>query len=305
MNAEITGTSIPRQCPAYRLDAGADTYVLVNAEGAGEYGLNAMAAAIWGLCSGAYSIDEITAIVAERYPESTPAIRRDVFSTIQSFRHARTVYCSDIDATDVSLPSGFHGARVYSADPVVAAFDDFLSAAECRHLIAAAEPGLERARVAQDCRQTISAHRTNSLVKLDFAQDPILEAIGQRAADLVGLPLAHCEAPQVLSYGVGEEYKAHGDGFDLDTDNGRFFTTNGGQRLSTLLIYLNTVEAGGDTSFPCLDITARPRQGRALLFHNCYPGTVVPDPRALHQAHAVVRGGKWAMPLWIRERGVS
>jgi len=305
MQVEINDTSIPKRCPTYTLHAESDVYALVNMEGDKEYGLNGTAAAIWDLCSGRLSIREIAAVIAEQFPEVKTSIPKDVLTTVTNFRNAKTVFCTDVDGTNVSLHTEFPSGTMHSSDPIIVSFDNFLSPEECRHIIDAAGTSLERATVAANSKRTISDHRTNRLVHLKFDDDPILQSIGERAATLIGLSLSNCEPPQVLHYGIGEEYKPHGDAFDLDTENGRFFTKTGGQRLATLFIYLNTVESGGETSFPNLDITVQSIQGRAVLFYNCYRGTVVPDLRSLHHAHPIARGEKWAMPLWFRERKAS
>jgi prolyl 4-hydroxylase len=87
----------------------------------------------------------------------------------------------------------------------------------------------------------------------------------------------------------------------MASDSGRVFTHQGGQRLATFLIYLNTVTAGGETSFPEIDASMSPVRGRAVLFHNCFPGTILRDPRSDHHAMPVLEGEKWALPLWFRE----
>lgn len=41
-----------------------------------------------------------------------------------------------------------------------------------------------------------------------------------------------------------------------------------------------------------------------LCFHNCQPGSNVPDPRTLHTGTAVIKGEKWAVNKWVRERRI-
>jgi hypothetical protein len=45
---------------------------------------------------------------------------------------------------------------------------------------------------------------------------------------------------------------------------------NGGQRLATLIVYLNTVSQGGATAFKDLNMKVSPEKGKALLF---FPAT--------------------------------
>ncbi|MDB5439145.1 MAG: hypothetical protein JWM33_1572, partial [Caulobacteraceae bacterium] len=75
---------------------------------------------------------------------------------------------------------------------------------------------------------------------------------------------------------------------------------NYGQRLMTLLVYLNEAYEGGETDFPLLNFKFRGKTGEALLWRN------TTDDRELHQMslHAGLppsSGEKWVISQWIRE----
>ena len=59
------------------------------------------------------------------------------------------------------------------------------------------------------------------------------------------------ELPQVARYTDAQRYVEHYDGVDPHTDAGRAFCANGGQRVGTVLMYLNDVIEGGSTFFRC------------------------------------------------------
>ena len=61
------------------------------------------------------------------------------------------------------------------------------------------------------------------------------------------IPEENGEGMQVLHYVNGQKYEAHHDYFH-DTVNPQ--KSNGGQRVATMLMYLTTVEEGGETVFP-------------------------------------------------------
>ncbi|MEZ5661867.1 MAG: 2OG-Fe(II) oxygenase, partial [Burkholderiaceae bacterium] len=71
-------------------------------------------------------------------------------------------------------------------------------------------------------------------------------------------------------------------------------------RIATLVLYLNTVEEGGETAFPKINVAVRARQGAAAYFeyHNAQ-GQL--DPRCLHAGVPVRRGEKWIATKWLRE----
>ena len=91
----------------------------------------------------------------------------------------------------------------------------------------------------------------------------------------------------------------HFDAFDLSNEDGRRFAQNGGQRLVTVLVYLNDCAQGGQTDFPAMNIQVSPRKGTAVVF---FPATVdgYLDKRALHAALPAV-DTKYVSQVWIRQ----
>lgn len=106
--------------------------------------------------------------------------------------------------------------------------------------------------------------------------------------------------PQVARYQPDQFYLPHFDGFDMTTGPGRECVHTGGQRVATVLIYLNDVQSGGATYFPKLDLRFQPRRGSAVVFFPCsLDGRL--DPQALHTAERAV-AEKWVCQVWVRQR---
>jgi prolyl 4-hydroxylase len=301
MNGVPGKTSIPRQCPIYSLYSDSNRHYLKNTQAKFQYGLSTKAATIWELCSGQFSVGDIIDILKTSFPLSAPSIRQDVFSILSDLRKRKMLYYMDLDGSDASLATEFPEGKKICTDPVVAIFEDFLSEQDCDQFIEHAKPRLERATVAENGQRIVSGYRTNDLAQLKDSAASLQKSVVEKAAKLLDLPTQNCEELQVLHYQVGEEYKIHSDTFDMTSESGRIFTSQGGQRIATFLIYLNNVTAGGETSFPEIDASVSPVRGRAVLFHNCFPGTVIRDPRSDHHAMPVLEGEKWALPLWFRE----
>ena len=73
-----------------------------------------------------------------------------------------------------------------------------------------------------------------------------------------------------------------------------------------MLVYLNDVEGGGETSFPVLELKVSPRAGRLLLWADVLNDQpLVKDVRTRHEALAVTHGEKFAANLWYYHRSLQ
>lgn len=112
-------------------------------------------------------------------------------------------------------------------------------------------------------------------------------------------PIEDFEPPQIAKYLKTQYYAPHFDAFDATTGPGRECIATGGQRVATVLIYLNDVSRGGGTYFPTLKKRFLPQKGKALLFFPCtLDGTL--DVLALHTGEEAV-DEKWVSQIWIRQ----
>ncbi len=191
---------------------------------------------------------------------------------------------------------------ILCTDPKVYIIDDFFSASEGEQLMKVAAAQMDRAKVSSDKEGVLSNARTNSLAWVRHATNLITTELGQRIAREVNLPLANAESYQVIHYGEKQEYRAHFDAYDMNTERGKRCTARGGQRLTTVLGYINAPEGGGSTYFPKLDINVAAKPGRLLIFSNVVPGTTTVHPKSLHAGMPVTAGEKWAFNLWFHER---
>lgn len=68
-----------------------------------------------------------------------------------------------------------------------------------------------------------------------------------------------------------------------------------------MIVYLNDVEEGGETVFPTLGLSVVPRRGCGLYFEYTNSQRQV-DQKTLHAGAPIVRGEKWVLTKWMRER---
>jgi prolyl 4-hydroxylase len=194
-----------------------------------------------------------------------------------------------------SLNHGYPGIERIHDGPPMYLVHDFLSDHEADFLIDVAESCLSRSLVGGEIE---SALRTSS--SCFFEQDD-LPGLMQKIISLTGKPVEHCESPQVAKYEASQQYRPHVDGFSSHGGpTGRKELTFGGNRLVTVLMYLNDVGEGGETHFPYMNLKVRPTKGAALVF---FPSTVNGelDVQALHAALPAV-DTKYVSQVWVRER---
>jgi len=183
---------------------------------------------------------------------------------------------------------------------------DLLNRAECDEVIRTATPLLGRSEVMAENKHGRERTSYSCFLykdRVDRVARLVLDKISERAARYSGFPESHQEALQVARYMPGQLYEPHFDACEplqstICQDDIR---KHGGRRHSTLLVYLNDVEDGGETEFPELNKTFRPAIGSAIFFTNLLPHSDVQhDPLSRHGARGVRRGIKWVCNQWIR-----
>jgi prolyl 4-hydroxylase len=102
----------------------------------------------------------------------------------------------------------------------------------------------------------------------------------------------------VLRYQPGAQYLPHHDYFDPAQPGATSILARGGQRLATLVMYLNTPEAGGATTFPDVGLEVAPIKGNAVFFSYSRPDAAT---RTLHGGAPVQAGEKWVATKWLRQ----
>jgi prolyl 4-hydroxylase len=187
--------------------------------------------------------------------------------------------------------------------PRIVLFGNVLSHEECDELIELSKPKLTRSEVVNSVGgdHVVDEARTSYGAAFQRGEYPLLAKIENRIAELVGWPVENGEGLQMLRYGIGGEYRPHFDYFNKDKPGEAKQMEVGGQRIATLVLYLNNVEAGGSTVFPNVGLETMPRKGNAVYFaYAGLDGSL--DARSLHGGTPIIRGEKWIATKWLRER---
>jgi prolyl 4-hydroxylase len=186
-------------------------------------------------------------------------------------------------------------------DPRIVLFADFLSGEECDALISAARSQLRNSTVVDNetGRDSVLDNvRTSDGMFFQTGENELVRRIERRIAHLVNWPVERGEGMQVLHYRVGAEYRPHFDFFPPDARGTPAILQRGGQRLATVLMYLNEPACGGGTAFPEIGVTVAAHRGQALFFSY---GDPHPDTKTLHAGQPVLAGEKWLATKWLRQ----
>jgi prolyl 4-hydroxylase len=189
------------------------------------------------------------------------------------------------------------------AAPRVILFGDLLSAEECDQLIELSRGKVARSSVvnATTGSYDVHPHRTSAGTHFARGENELIRRIEARIAELVEIPVERGEPLQILHYQPGGEYKPHFDYFDPAQPGNEAVLKHGGQRVATLVLYLNDVEAGGSTVFPEVGLDVLPRRGHAVYFaYTTEEGQL--DKRSLHGGSPVGAGEKWIATKWFRQQ---
>ncbi len=185
------------------------------------------------------------------------------------------------------------------SSPRVVVFGGLLSADECAQLIELARPRLARSETVQQATggTEVNAARTSRGMFFRRAETELVERIERRIAALVNWPLERGEPIQVLHYQPGAQYEPHYDYFDPAQPGTPKILERGGQRVGTLVMYLNTPARGGGTTFPAVGLEVGATMGNAVFFSY---GRAHPSTKTLHGGAPVVEGEKWVATKWLR-----
>ncbi len=132
-------------------------------------------------------------------------------------------------------------------------------------------------------------------------QDPTNQLVEGKVNALTGITPSHGETIQGQRYAVGQQFKPHHDFFYKTEAYWAEMDRTGGQRTWTAMIFLNEVEAGGQTHFPNANVRVTPRTGNLLIWNNL-DEYGEPNTYSLHTGMPVEAGVKYVITKWYRER---
>lgn len=190
--------------------------------------------------------------------------------------------------------------------PRIFMVENFLPRSACDWLIEVARPQLKPSVVYDAASGSWATHPSRTSETANFRSlehDLVTHLVSWRIASTVGVPMLNQEGSKVLRYAQGQEYRPHFDFIRPGVEAEAFGVelAKYGQRIVTVLIYLNDDYDGGETHFPRLDLKFRGKVGDALVFWNLSE-TGELERNSLHAGLPVTAGEKWLLSKWIRQK---
>ena len=195
--------------------------------------------------------------------------------------HSTTLKCQNLHKNLPVLRLGPIKLEVYSEQPVVASFHDFMGPGECEAMKSRgrnrmkATPLTTPKNSRENVNEAYTDRRVSKIRYLSHKLDDMAWRINTRISnalefDLNGLPIP-AENFQLMNYGIGGFIELHIDSnskvkneFDYTKPEEWLIQS---ERLMTFMVYLSDVEAGGHTVFPNLGLSVPPVRGSALFWH--------------------------------------
>lgn len=132
-------------------------------------------------------------------------------------------------------------------------------------------------------------------------RDLVLAILQERASRLLAVPVSCHEPPNTISYEPGQEFSRHVDFVEPSIAQYQAELQRFGQRVGTIVTYLNADFEGAETVFPDLGIQFRGAPGDAIFFANVLTDGS-PDYLTAHCALPPTQGRKWVLSQWIRSK---
>ena len=185
--------------------------------------------------------------------------------------------------------------KITVGDTTLYVIDAFLNPEECEEIIKTTRGKYKTSTVT---RYTDDDHYRTSESLILNPENSVHNKLEIKISNFLEIPLKMAEITQSQYYKVGGQFKAHYDYFH--PEDYELNVAGDGQRTWTCMIYLNDVEAGGETEFVELNKIISPKKGRAVIWNNRLKNGDV-NPMTKHRGTPVIKGEKLITTTWFRD----
>ncbi|KAH8281022.1 hypothetical protein KR054_006995, partial [Drosophila jambulina] len=180
-----------------------------------------------------------------------------------------------------------------SLDPYIIVYHDIFSLKKTKKIIRFGDPIMEPTYIYATGNESVTNSERTALgawvheEDVNAADSPF-HNLKDVLRDITGLNIGEIEI-QLLKYGFGAHYRPHVDFFDMEVKD---YNTDG-DRIATVIFYLNDAPHGGATAFTDLNIKVPAERGKVLFWYNIEGETLDLDWDTTHAACPVFLGFKY------------
>jgi len=172
--------------------------------------------------------------------------------------------------------------------------DGIMTVEECQELIEVGKASMTESTVVGAQRENYR-HSETGWVERDHTSE-IVRKISYLSSKLTQLPVENQEKLSIIKYSTGDYFKSH---YDFLCSNDPESVDRYGDRLWSLIFYLNDNFLGGKTEFPKIKTQIDPKLGRVVIFKNYIND--LPNMDSMHSGLEVTKGTKYICTVWVRK----
>lgn len=211
-----------------------------------------------------------------------------------------SVLCDNaVSPPKLSMANG----KTYSEEPLIIVFENAVPDHMCDEIIAKHLADGMNPNSGYQSRQESYAQVTEEVENrgISLGMDPYhYNIISKAIVNNVGIPYSYIEAIDIYNYEVGQFLDLHHD-YPYDPRQINYYSHGGNDRVGTGILYLNDDIEGGETHFPKLGVTIKPKKGSLLYFKQGYKDEAV-NWSTIHESTIIKKGTKWIASCFFSAR---
>jgi len=186
----------------------------------------------------------------------------------------------------------------YNDTPLIELHQDFLSKDECSQLLSLPIMFKQSSVhvIDSDNTEMRIPHFGRTSESANASGHKVVRELKEKIANHLNVDHSTVEPLVFTRYSDLQEYKAHHDYYKSGVSK---LENN---RIYTFIVYLNDTFTGGNTDFPMLNISVKPKAGAALFFKFDYNDTI--NETTLHAGTPVITGTKNIITAWVRKKPI-
>jgi prolyl 4-hydroxylase len=189
----------------------------------------------------------------------------------------------------------------YLETPSIVVFENVLTDEQCDSIIEKHIQDSMNPNSGYQSRQESFAQVTEQVENrgISLGMDPRhYDILASAIVQYAEIPFSHIEACDIYNYETGQFLDLHHD-YPYDPRRINYYKY-GGDRVGTGIFYLNDDFEGGETVFPKLGVTIKPKKGSFLYFKQCYDEAT--NWSTIHESTKITRGTKWIASCFFADQ---